>query len=130
MTTPSALAPKVNSYLNTLGVYISIDFITQCLEFIEEELGQEYKRKSEKQLQEMVFNVFLDENLHEIGVKGTNVAHPFKNILEMHDKRIKGPAVLQVDKIVDVSKPTEEQVDLDATDLLDEEDENDGVSLC
>jgi hypothetical protein len=122
---PTDIAPSISKSFVSLGIYISLEFITQCLEFIREELRHEYSRKKEQDLREMVYKVFLDQDLHEIGDDTCN-DHPLMNVSEIHDKIIKGPFILQIDRVIDISIPTEEQIDLDNTDLVDDEEENEG----
>ncbi|KAL0489464.1 RecQ-mediated genome instability protein [Acrasis kona] len=118
-----SLASKIDKYLLSIGIYISIEFTKQCLEYMEQELQGDFKKKSEKQIQEMLYNIFLNENLSEMGRDEEINKHPLANLDKIHNKRIAGPVVLQVNSLLDISIPMEEQLDLDNTDLLNDEDE-------
>lgn len=78
------------------------EWLHECLQFI----NRHHRNLNQSGLMMAIFEQYLHSDLNMIGAADTS---PQRDISQMHNEFIKGPLVVQIDEIIDISTTLEEQ---------------------
>eukprot|EP01080_Neovahlkampfia_damariscottae_P009870 gene9870-2192_t len=90
------------NYLSNLGISVKQDWLELCIDFVKREI----KPKNQNDMNKQILEQFLDSDLNYIGDKNLN-----EQVQTLHNKTIKGPHVIQINKVRDISRPMCEELE-------------------